>query len=100
MAQLALVLGLHPRQPHSQILHNKVRDHRLPGLPNILTLRVVLLGKKQLNQLITFLDKGGAKEVLGGRPESNALRSVRAKREADEAGASSLCYMSIVPNVP
>ncbi|GBE78437.1 RhoGAP-domain-containing protein [Sparassis crispa] len=41
-------------------------------------------GKRQLNQLITFLDKGGnAKETLGR--SDNALRSVRAKREADEA---------------
>ncbi|KAH9853026.1 RhoGAP-domain-containing protein [Lenzites betulinus] len=39
-------------------------------------------GKKQLNQLMTFLDKGG--NTGGGRSE-NALKSVRAKREADEA---------------
>ena len=40
-------------------------------------------GKKQLNQLITFLDKGGnAKESRAG----DALRTVRAKREADDAG--------------
>ncbi|EGO28450.1 hypothetical protein SERLADRAFT_445900 [Serpula lacrymans var. lacrymans S7.9] len=43
-------------------------------------------GKKQLNQLITFLDKSGTvKESLGGRSENTALRTVRAKREADEA---------------
>ncbi|KAH0838640.1 hypothetical protein J3R83DRAFT_6965 [Lanmaoa asiatica] len=43
-------------------------------------------GKKQLNQLITFLDKGSTvKETLGVRSENNALRAVRAKREADEA---------------
>jgi Rho GTPase-activating protein 12/27 len=41
-------------------------------------------GKKQLNQLMTFLDKGGNKDSLGGRSD-NALRLVRAKREADEA---------------
>ncbi|KAI0085663.1 hypothetical protein BDY19DRAFT_964989 [Irpex rosettiformis] len=41
-------------------------------------------GKRQLNQLITFLDKGGNKDVLSGRSD-NALRAVRAKREADEA---------------
>ncbi|KAI0733987.1 RhoGAP-domain-containing protein [Fomitopsis betulina] len=41
-------------------------------------------GKKQLNQLITFLDKGGNMKDLSGRSD-NALRSVRAKREADEA---------------
>ncbi|KAI0828264.1 RhoGAP-domain-containing protein [Trametes gibbosa] len=39
-------------------------------------------GKKQLNQLMTFLDKGA--NPGGGRSE-NALKSVRAKREADEA---------------
>ncbi|KAH7912985.1 hypothetical protein BJ138DRAFT_1171559 [Hygrophoropsis aurantiaca] len=43
-------------------------------------------GKKQLNQLITFLDKSGTvKESLGVRSDTNALRAVRAKREADEA---------------
>ncbi|OBZ79225.1 Protein LAS1 [Grifola frondosa] len=43
-------------------------------------------GKKQLNQLMTFLDKSGnVKESLGGGRSDNALRSVRAKREADEA---------------
>ncbi|TFK30739.1 RhoGAP-domain-containing protein [Coprinopsis marcescibilis] len=43
-------------------------------------------GKKQLNQFIGgFLDKGGVKESLGGSRESQALRTVRAKREADEA---------------
>jgi len=40
-----------------------------------------------LNQLITFLDKSGTvKESLGVRSENSALRAVRAKREADEAG--------------
>lgn len=43
-------------------------------------------GKKQLNQLITFLDKSGTKEGLGGRSDSSALRAVRSKREAEEAG--------------
>ncbi|KAG5653500.1 hypothetical protein H0H81_012710 [Sphagnurus paluster] len=46
-------------------------------------------GKKQLNQLIGFLDKGGAvKESLGGGRENQALRTVRTKREADEAELS------------
>ncbi|KII93467.1 hypothetical protein PLICRDRAFT_121785 [Plicaturopsis crispa FD-325 SS-3] len=40
-------------------------------------------GKRQLNQLIGFLDKSGT--IKDGRGESNALRAVRAKREADEA---------------
>ncbi|KAH7883937.1 hypothetical protein F5I97DRAFT_1930151 [Phlebopus sp. FC_14] len=43
-------------------------------------------GKKQLNQLMTFLDKGAnVKETLGARSDNAALRAVRAKREADEA---------------
>lgn len=43
-------------------------------------------GKKQLNQLMTFLDKGGnVRETLGVRSENTALRAVRAKREAEEA---------------
>ncbi|KZT06270.1 RhoGAP-domain-containing protein [Laetiporus sulphureus 93-53] len=41
-------------------------------------------GKRQLNQLMTFLDKGGNMKDLAGRSD-NALRSVRAKREAEEA---------------
>lgn len=43
-------------------------------------------GKKQLNQLRGFLEKSGTvKDGSGGR-ESQALKTVRAKREADEAG--------------
>ncbi|RDB29694.1 Rho GTPase-activating protein 27 [Hypsizygus marmoreus] len=43
-------------------------------------------GKRQLNQLIGFLDKGGSvKDTLGGGRENQALRTVRTKREADEA---------------
>lgn len=42
-------------------------------------------GKRQLNQLIGFLDKGASgKDGLGSR-ENQALRTVRAKRDADEA---------------
>jgi hypothetical protein len=41
-------------------------------------------GKKQLNSLITFLDKSG-KESSAARSE-NTLRAVRLKREADDAG--------------
>jgi hypothetical protein len=43
------------------------------------------IGKKQLNQLITLLDKEGG--IRGSsRNADMALRSTRAKREADEAG--------------
>lgn len=47
-----------------------------------------LSGKRQLNQLMTFLDnKGGTmKEGLGSGRSDAAIRSVRSKREADEAG--------------
>lgn len=42
-------------------------------------------GKRQLNQLMTFLDKNNTiKDGIGGRSDA-ALRSVRAKREADDA---------------
>ena len=44
-----------------------------------------IAGKKQLNQLIGFLDKGGVKDGLSGR-ENQALKTVRAKRDLDEAG--------------
>ena len=44
-----------------------------------------LTGKKQLNRLITLLDKEGG--IRGSnRNVDLALPSVRAKREADEAG--------------
>jgi hypothetical protein len=44
-------------------------------------------GKKQLNHLRGFLEKSGTvKESLGGGRETHALKAVRAKREADEAG--------------
>jgi hypothetical protein len=47
-----------------------------------------LSGKKQFNSMINFLNEGNKngpnKEVLG-RPET-AVRGVRAKREADDAG--------------
>ncbi|KAM6498376.1 hypothetical protein JOM56_006324 [Amanita muscaria] len=43
-------------------------------------------GKKQLNQLMVFLDKGGtAKDALGSARENNALKTARAKRDAEEA---------------
>ncbi|KAJ7293179.1 hypothetical protein C8J57DRAFT_18129 [Mycena rebaudengoi] len=43
-------------------------------------------GKKQLNHLRGFLEKSGSvKESLGGARENHALKTVRAKREADEA---------------
>jgi hypothetical protein len=40
-------------------------------------------GKGKLNQLITFLDKSGNVKDSG-----SALRTVRSKREAEEAGTS------------
>lgn len=56
------------------VVHGEITD--LKGTP----------GKKQLNQLIGFLDKGGSvKDSLGAR-ENQAVRTVRAKREAEEAG--------------
>lgn len=50
-------------------------------------------GKRQLNQLMTFLDKGGnTKET---NRSDNALRTVRAKREADDAGMYSIAESAI-----
>ena len=44
-------------------------------------------GKRQLNQLMGLLDKGGTvKDSLSGARESPAFRIARAKRDADEAG--------------
>jgi hypothetical protein len=45
----------------------------------------MLIGKKQLNQLITLLDKEGG--IRGNSRNADiAFRSTRAKREAEEAG--------------
>ena len=45
----------------------------------------MLIGKKQLNQLITLLDKEGG--IRGSSRNADiTLRSTRAKREAEEAG--------------
>lgn len=45
----------------------------------------MLIGKKQLNQLITLLDKEGG--IRGNSRNADiTLRSTRAKREAEEAG--------------
>lgn len=38
-----------------------------------------------MNQLMLFLDKNNVKDTLSGRNDIG-LRSVRAKREAEEAG--------------
>lgn len=52
-------------------------------------LKVPGTGKGKFNQLITFLDKtGNVKDSLGGRADNSALRAVRSKREAEEAGMS------------
>ncbi|KAF9262724.1 RhoGAP-domain-containing protein [Marasmius fiardii PR-910] len=42
-------------------------------------------GKKQLNSLIGFLEKSGSVNAGSGGKENHALRTVRAKRELDEA---------------
>lgn len=45
-------------------------------------------GKRQINSLMGFLDKGNVRDGLGIRSDNNSsLRAVRAKREADEAGS-------------
>ena len=81
----------------------EIARHRHPLLSQISLIRVcprlgiyiatnMSLGKRQLNQLIGFLDKSGAvKDSLGGR-ENPAFRTARAKREAEEAGAKPLTH--------
>ncbi|CAK5279930.1 unnamed protein product, partial [Mycena citricolor] len=51
-------------------------------------------GKKQLNQLRGFLEKSGTVKEGAGR-EGHALKAVRAKREADDAGMSSTFDFSL-----
>lgn len=83
---------------HSPISHSTVSDRFNLGYCRSLS-NFTLLGKKQLNQLMTFLDKGGAKE-MGTRSGNDALRSVRAKREADEAGAYFFFALIILSDLP
>jgi hypothetical protein len=45
----------------------------------------IVEGKKQLSQFMTFLNENKGGTLKDGRAD-NALRGVRAKREADEAG--------------
>ncbi|KZS93245.1 RhoGAP-domain-containing protein [Sistotremastrum niveocremeum HHB9708] len=76
------------RPPHRQpSLSQPNTRARSPSTSNSLQ-DLAHQGKKQLNQIISFLGEGKAgattREVLGGRPDG-ALRGVRAKREADEA---------------
>ncbi len=52
-------------------------------------------GKRQLNQLMTFLDKQGGTIKDGGNKSDMAVRTVRAKREAEEAGAVCFCIFRI-----
>lgn len=49
---------------------------------------------------MTFLDKGGAKEVLRGGLDRDPLRSVRAKREADETGKVGPFYSTCSRLIP
>jgi hypothetical protein len=58
----------------------------------------MLIGKKQLNQLITLLDKEGG--IRGSSRQADmALRSTRAKREAEDAGKRHhQCYSVRQPN--
>ena len=53
------------------------------------------LGKKQLNSLMTFLDnKGGnVKDGITGTKGDVAVRTVKAKRDADEAGQRAICFV-------
>jgi hypothetical protein len=49
---------------------------------------IVGTGKRQLNQLMTFLDKSNTmKDGAGGRSAEASLRVIRVKREMDDAGA-------------
>ncbi|KAF8213491.1 hypothetical protein K438DRAFT_1902556 [Mycena galopus ATCC 62051] len=61
----------------------RTRD-RSPSSGNTTFADLAQHGKKQLNQLRGFLEKSGTVKEGGGR-EPSALKTVRAKREADEA---------------
>ncbi|KAJ7275432.1 hypothetical protein B0H12DRAFT_1087305 [Mycena haematopus] len=61
----------------------KARD-RSPSSGNTTFADLAQHGKKQLNQLRGFLEKSGTVKDGGGK-EPSALKTVRAKREADEA---------------
>ena len=81
----ALAIVRHQAPQRSLIWHIKV--YRTNSYILMCLKTVSCAGKRQLNQLITFLDKGASvKDGVGGRVADTSLRMVRAKREADEAG--------------
>ncbi|OJA07951.1 hypothetical protein AZE42_05927 [Rhizopogon vesiculosus] len=87
LASRPVVTGPQPLRPLDRRPSGSapVPRHRSPSTSGTFS-DIAQHGKKQLNQLITFLDKSGTvKESLGVRSENSALRAVRAKREADEA---------------
>lgn len=76
-----LVTGPQPLRPLDRRPSQSVHRARSPSTSATSTALQDLAhqGKRQLNQLMTFLDRDGARS-------DNALRQVRTKREADEAG--------------
>ncbi|EJD04273.1 uncharacterized protein FOMMEDRAFT_146262 [Fomitiporia mediterranea MF3/22] len=81
-----VVTNPQPLRPLSRRASGHQPRNRSPSASNPLH-DLANQGKRQLNQLMTFLDnKGGSlKEGVSGSKGDMAVRSVRAKREADEA---------------
>ena len=81
----------HPARNRSPSTSTALSDLAHQGMAKVISLiRIAtywrfMTGKRQLNQLITFLDKNNVKDSLGSRADS-ALRVVRARRDADDAG--------------
>ncbi|KAI0757346.1 RhoGAP-domain-containing protein [Daedaleopsis nitida] len=75
-----VVTGPQPLRPLDRRPSQSAHRNRSPSASTTSTALQDLAhqGKRQLNQLMTFLDRDGART-------DNALRQVRAKREADEA---------------
>ncbi|EJF66392.1 RhoGAP-domain-containing protein [Dichomitus squalens] len=79
-----VVTGPQPLRPLERRASQNVHRNRSPSASTSTALHdLAHQGKRQLNQLMTFLDKGG--NVRDGGRSDNALRLVRAKREAEEA---------------
>ncbi|KAF9650726.1 hypothetical protein BDM02DRAFT_3164672 [Thelephora ganbajun] len=91
-----VVTSPQPLRPLERRASTSTTTARPRSPPSTTLLDIASQGKKQLNQLITFLDKGGAKEALRGGSDKDPLRSVRAKREADEAGKKYVQYRNAV----
>ncbi|KAI0035293.1 hypothetical protein K488DRAFT_76750 [Vararia minispora EC-137] len=77
---------LRPMERKASLGGSSARSRSPPAVDRPTLSDLAYQGKRQLNQLMNLLDKGNtAKDGMGGRSTESSLKTVRAKREADEA---------------